>query len=523
MSDLPSLQDALDRLARLASRLIGVPIAMVTVIEPDRQRFLGQIGLPEPWASDRESPLSMSLCQYPAASGEILTIRDTRLASHIPTAANVIDAGIIAYAGVPLRSREGEILGTFCAIDREPRDWTPEEISALEDLAASASAELGLQLANTRLARARSFADAIVNTLRRPLIVLDNQLTIVACNAAFPRTFRLDGAPVIGQSIATVGDGRWDDPVLLGELRATLHDQVRRDGIELHRDMPGLGARTIRVNITPLEWSDADEPMLLVSLEDATTSIRIQRERQEFIDTMAHDLRNPVAAIRGEAQLLARRAARGTLDESRMMRSLGVIDDGTARMVRLIDDMVDTVYLSAGQPITLDVTEVDLSALIDDVVRNAGMVTSAHHFEVEVRVPVTVQGDTVRLRRVLDNLISNAIKYSPNGGTIAVTLDDATVDGRAGGTIMIADEGIGIPPQDLPRLFDRFHRGANVGVIEGSGIGLSGVRQLVEQHGGRVSVESTVEIGTTVSVWLPAGDLRTATPADAPSVSDQAN
>ena len=111
--------------------------------------------------------------------------------------------------------------------------------------------------------------------------------------------------------------------------------------------------------------------------------------------------------------------------------------------------------------------------------------------------------DRERLERVLVNLVTNALKYSPEGGAITMSLDRDSQDGSSWAVVRVADSGIGIPPTEIPKVFDRFFRGSNVGGIEGAGIGLSGVRQIAEQHGGSVAVDSVQKRGSTFTVRLP--------------------
>ena len=508
-------QVALDRLARLARRALGVPIALITVIEPDHQRFIGLDGLGEPWASQRATPISYSLCQHPALSGEPLIIPDTRRETRVDTAMARDELGVIAYAGVPLRSQEGEILGTFCAIDTRPREWTDEEILMLGDLAAAAVAELMLHGVLVDLGQARAYADATVDTVREPLLVLDHALQVVSANRAFYRTFGVGPADVLRRRFAELGNGEWNDPELIAALGAVVRDQVRVEDFQLSREFGRLGPRTFQLDGRLLESGARQSPRILLAMEDITVRLETQLERQTFMDSLAHDLRNPVAAIRGEGQLLARRAQRGTLEPERITRGLEVIDRSTDQMLQIIDAMVDTVYLDAGQALELRLETVELGDFVTTAVGTAQAMSAERRVRTEVCWPASVYADPARLRRVIDNVISNAIKYSPVGGTVTVLVDRVRDERGEGATLTVADEGIGIPAADLPHIFDRFHRGSNVGGIGGSGIGLSGVRQLVEQHDGTISLTSTEGVGTRVTIWLPVAPGDRHVPAQA--------
>jgi PAS domain S-box-containing protein len=135
-------EDSFDRLTRLAAKVLKAPIALVSLVEEDRQFFGSCFGLPEPWASRRETPLSHSVCQYTVNSGEPLIIADAREHPLVQDNLAIPDLGVIAYAGVPLITSNGQVLGSFCAIDSKPRKWTEEEIEILRDLAALAMTEV---------------------------------------------------------------------------------------------------------------------------------------------------------------------------------------------------------------------------------------------------------------------------------------------------------------------------------------------------------------------------------------------
>src|SRR3712207_2992610 len=144
--DSPS-EEAFDRLTRLVTRVLDVPVALVTLVDGDRQFFKSCVGLPEPWASRRGTPLTHSFCQYIVNTGEPLIIEDAREHPVLRSNLAIPDLGVIAYAGIPLTTADGQTIGTFCAIDRKPRQWSERELETLRDLAASAATEIQLRLA----------------------------------------------------------------------------------------------------------------------------------------------------------------------------------------------------------------------------------------------------------------------------------------------------------------------------------------------------------------------------------------
>lgn len=129
------VDEAFDRATRLATRVIGAPIALVSIVDESRQFFKSSIGLPEPWASERETPLSHSFCQYVVTSGELLAVSDARSDDLVRGNLAIRDLGVIAYLGTPLTDHEGQVLGSFCVIDQRSRQWTDDERAALGDIA----------------------------------------------------------------------------------------------------------------------------------------------------------------------------------------------------------------------------------------------------------------------------------------------------------------------------------------------------------------------------------------------------
>jgi GAF domain len=140
-------EESFDRLASLAARVLNAPVALVSAIDRDRQFFKSCLGLPEPWASRRESPLTHSFCQHAVAAREPLVVSDARQEPQLRNNLAIRDFGVIAYLGVPLITREGHALGTLCVIDHKPRTWTRDQIDLLKDLATSVVTEITLRSA----------------------------------------------------------------------------------------------------------------------------------------------------------------------------------------------------------------------------------------------------------------------------------------------------------------------------------------------------------------------------------------
>ena len=229
------------------------------------------------------------------------------------------------------------------------------------------------------------------------------------------------------------------------------------------------------------------------------------RVRDDVLASVSHDLKSPLTSISGTAQLLRRRVdAAGEQRDERLATGLGRIEATTARMSTLIDELVDTARLELGQDLPLRREMTDLVELVELAIAEHQRDAGRHQIELERRADRLVGlWDSARLRRVVDNLLGNAIKYSPEGGPIRVTVDRSEDDGGPSAVLTVADRGVGIPPEDRSHVFERGRRGSNVGQIGGTGIGLAGACQIVRQHGGSIGVESEVGAGSTFTVRLP--------------------
>ena len=246
-------------------------------------------------------------------------------------------------------------------------------------------------------------------------------------------------------------------------------------------------------------------------------SVAALRARDDVLGAVSHDLRTPLTAISGSAELLRRRLARAGVVDEGFTQSVERIVGASRRMTRMMEDLVDAARLEAGQPLVLQRAPTDLVALVRATLVEQEATTRQHTLQVSVSDPQLVgDWDAARLRRVLENLLSNAIKYSPRGGEVRVEVAAETTAGTRWAVVRVTDQGLGIPAGDLPHVFERFRRAGNVGGIAGTGIGLAGSWHIVRQHGGTLEVQSEEERGSTFTMRLPlpAGEGETAPPSE---------
>jgi signal transduction histidine kinase len=233
------------------------------------------------------------------------------------------------------------------------------------------------------------------------------------------------------------------------------------------------------------------------------------RVRNDVLGTVAHDLRAPLTGIMGRTDLLSHMVDRfPDVDHTRLRDHITALSAAATRMAGMIEEITDVIQLDMGQPLALTIATVDLAAVINAAVATVGLTKgrsgrrSDSAIDVTVETGLTVCGDAARLTRVVENIVSNAVKYSPAGGPV-------TVKARARGNnavIVVQDHGVGIPANEVDRIFTPYFRASTAQVAPGTGLGLAGARAIVEQHGGTIQLHSVEGEGTTVTLTLPLGD-----------------
>jgi PAS domain S-box-containing protein len=248
-----------------------------------------------------------------------------------------------------------------------------------------------------------------------------------------------------------------------------------------------------------------------IQAEAAERRARIEAEkalqmRDQVFRLVSHDLRTPLTSVRGYTQLLQRQVARLDIPEAAQLATgLGGIDEAASRLIDQVQELLDVAAAQAGRALSLRWEALDLVALLRRVIAESQQTTREHticaHIEADY---LHGAGDELRLDRVLHNLLTNAIKYSPQGGEIVVRAWQQTEEHQPWAVISVQDQGIGIPAEDLPFIFEAFTRASNTPEqIDGTGLGLASARQIIEQHGGSIGVASQPGQGTTFTIRLP--------------------
>lgn len=407
----------------------------------------------------------------------------------------VLGAGIafyFSYRSLSLRIQrlkkitERAASGDFTPVERDHgRDELAELASALRRTVTS----LG-QTIHT-LTDERNRSSAILGSMVEGVAVVAGDERILFCNWAF-------------EQILELPEGSSQGRTLVEALRqADLIDLVRRalpgaEEITGEVEVGTVRRRNFSVTAAPVRAAGTNGAVLV--LHDITELRRLERVRRDFIANVSHEFKTPLTAIQGFAETLLN----GALDDrANRRRFVEIIREHARRLARLTDDLLKLSRIEAGR-LELEIRPVPVEALINGCVETARLKAEAKGIEIHVemqRGAPAVRGDGVRLGEVLQNLLDNAVQYTPGGGRVEVISSPNGKDV----VFTVADTGIGIPEADLERIFERFYRvdAARSREAGGTGLGLSIARHIVEAHGGRIWVESAVGLGSRFHFSVP--------------------
>ena len=377
---------AFDRFTVLAQQILGVSVSLISLVDEDRQFFKSQTGLPEPWAQARQTPLSHSFCQYVVTKNAPLIVENARLDPLVKENLAVLELGVVAYAGVPLRTASGQVIGAFCAIDTQPVQWTPRDIEILSALAEMVMREVSLR-------------------------------------------------------------------------------------------------------------------QMAQQLDERYKSLQIAEDRRDsLVNMLVHDLRTPLSSLVAGLDTLN---AVAQLDDI-AQNILDISVRGAKSLSGLIDTILDVSRAEAGLLI-LDrkpILPLSLAALATEEVEQLILKKSlALSLEIAPELPV-FSGDKTKLKRVLVNLLGNAISHTPAKGHLKISVE--LCPDKQTFLWCVSDTGSGIPAEELENIFEKFGQVASTSHGQAnSGLGLTFCKLVVEAHGGKIWAESQIERGSQFYFTVP--------------------
>lgn len=410
-----------------------------------------------------------------------------------------------------------------------------EELQTAKEEIQSANEELAtlnqeLQDRNFRLAcfnddiqRGLDSANALVDAVPQPLLILDGELRVEEANLAFYEAFQTTPERTRGRLLRELGNGHFGQPALRGALQQVLESGTAVQHLELDTDFEALGFRNLSLHAQRLESAHGVRRRILLAIEDRTLIKRSEQGREalltlehaartkaeaadrlkdQFVATVSHELRGPLTVISGWVNILV--VAGNSPDAAILAKALAAIGRGVAAQSRLISDLFDHSRIVLGK-VELQRAAIDLLSVAEAALVGVRAAAEAKDIDLQLLgdgARSTVLGDPDRMQQVLWNLFLNAVKFTPSGGQIRISV------GRMGNQaqVSVSDSGRGISSDFLPYVFDRFRQaeGSSNRTHQGLGLGLTLVRELVELHGGTVRAESAGEgCGSTFTVVLP--------------------
>jgi len=333
---------------------------------------------------------------------------------------------------------------------------------------------------------------SVIETMESVLFLVDPSGSVSLANPAFERLFGVPVSDIQGKSIQHL-----PGPYELIQLITRCQETGERQRKELHFFYPE--ERIVEASLSPM-GVEKDGRGVVAVLHDITAIRRLEKMRSEFVANVSHELKTPITSIVGFTETLLDGAMQ---DPDTCREFLEIILEEGNRLQRLVGDILDLSKIESKQ-IHLELETVPIGELIQSATKTMEDQFRAKQLTLEVQLPdplFTVTVDRDRFRQILLNLLSNAMAYTPSGGKVTVRAERDAESWR----LQVADTGIGIPKEDLPRIFERFYRvdKARSRASGGTGLGLAIVKHLVEVHKGTIHVESQVGEGTTFTLTFP--------------------
>ncbi len=382
------------------------------------------------------------------------------------------------------------------------RQLPQDEIGILGDALNRLGAELTRRIAT--MSHDQAQLRAMIAGMVEGVIAVDDHDRVLYSNNAACALLGIDSGGGRGRTL-------WEIVRLAG--LATLVAEARARGEPVHRELAVYrGATELALDAHATAFAVRGAGGVVVVLHDVTGLRRLERIRRDFVANVSHELKTPLTSIKGYLETLLDGAL---YDEQNNLRFLQKIETHVARLADLVRDLLDLAHIESREG-SLPLGPVDWRSVVDEAVRRHESAIERKGLACVVRgtaEPVIVQGDPGAMTHVIDNLLDNAIKYTPSSGAVSITLDRR----RSLGELVVEDTGVGIPEQDRERIFERFYRvdKARSRELGGTGLGLSIVKHCVHAMGGTVHVDSAQEGGSRFIVRLPL-----ATAARSPELDD---
>ena len=523
MSIVPSMlpdfrvrqRDYLLEIARLLTRELDLEKLMARILRVSVEMLAGQAGiialkLPDGWrvaAAHGIAPAFLSYLTPLLAEEKVRELDVTELNRMLKELTYTASMGLLNGTGLPLAAH-GQVIGVIFIFRNYQDVFTPNDRILLQSFADQAAIAVFNAQLYGQVTYEKKRLDALLDSAGDGILILDAELNIERCNEAFSKLYGSTREEIKDKPHKEIikwkkePHGSTLEESIVNGWPLTPNATLYVEG-DLSRPLPP----TLPVGITyaPLLSDEGKLRNVIVAVRDITHFRNADEMKATFISIVSHELRTPVALIKGYASTLRRADAKW--DKNTINDSLTVIEEEADRLSKMIDDLLDASRLQAGG-MSLNQADVALPSLALRVSERLASQSPKHRIVTDFseKFPV-ILGDENRLEQVISNLVSNALKYAPEGEIkiIGKVLPEQMV-------VCVSDEGPGIDPKDMPHIFDRFYRSTSaVKQTKGAGLGLYLARAIIEAHGGRIWAEgansstqtSKSESGARICFSLP--------------------
>jgi PAS domain S-box-containing protein len=488
----PELDPAalLDEVALRAPDLLLADAAVLRLLEGDELVAGAVSGESASIALETRLPSTARLAGDAVQSRAPVAVADAREDQRLLQADPVLAAGYAGYLGVPLVGPQGTVHGVLSVYSRAPRQWREEEIETLGAFAANASAALSSAELYQSVALEKERSVAILSNIADGIVAVDREGHVVLWNAAAETITGVPAAEALGHSPAEV---------LQRDLESPGETQTGERLLPIRR-----GGEEIWLSLTEAVMRDPAGAVAgrIFAFRDISAERVVEQMKSEFVSSVSRELRSPLTSIYGFAETLLRDDV--LFGEEERATFLGYIASEAGRLTSIVDRLLSVARLDSGD-LQVNLAATDVGVLVTEVVRTAEhtLATGGHRFVLELPPePLEVDADREKLRQIVTDLVENAVKYSPEGGTVTVSASrrDDVVEVR------VDDEGIGVPESERELIFRKFHRAASESrdlSSGGTGLGLFIARELLAAMRGRIWVRPREERGSSFVFTLP--------------------
>ncbi len=466
-----------------AVALLGVDAAALAALEDEDLVITAAVGDGAEQALGARSAATGWVAGDVVQSRAPVAYEDTSLNEGLAESDALLALGHRAYLGVPLAGREGALYGVLSVYSLAPRRWREDETQALAALAANASVALSNAELYQHVAVEREQSVAILANIADGIVAVDRDGQVVLWNRAAEEITGVPAAEAIGRTPLQV-------------LQRDLESE--HGGTNRHIAIVS-GDREVWLSLSEAVMRDPAGVVAgrIFAFRDISSEHAVEQMKSDFVSTISAELRAPLTTIYGFAQTLLREDI--AFGEAERRTFTQFISRETARLTSIVDALLNVARLDTGD-VNVSLVPTDVGSVVTEVVTAAGPSVNGHRLVADVGPePLAARADPEKLRQVLEQLVSNAVKYSPDGGVVSVSAQRR----RDAVEVAVADEGVGIPASERERIFAKFYK---AGGGQGTGLGLFIAQGLVREMGGTIWVDSEEGRGSRFAFQLPAAE-----------------